>query len=338
MIQPTPTKTGVIDAGKKCNCLCKGCYFAHLGDLTKQTFRSKEALMADIDKEKSHGMNYADCTGGEGTIHPDMPEIIRHATKQGMRMCIITNALCGKNTTQKLLDAGIDEFLVSVHGRAETHDKYVQYPDARKKQERFLEQIHGQAKLRFNTVINRFDQSELYDLATWMLQWRPSIVNFINFNPHSGWKKDLQGTRDLVADLRLVEPVMNEAIFRLEAINIGVNVRYYPMCRIKEEYRRCICNDLHVEFDNFEWRYIVPRDFHSVRQNWIAESKRVEEKRAPCNVCDLQWICGGANRWFHQAATKVYGEPLTAITNTSFEDRYGFYHYRQHNVLTLGER
>ena len=52
-----------------------------------------------------------------------------------------------------------------------------------------------------------------------------------------------------VADLRAVEVMLTPEIERLEAAGVGVNLRYYPMCRMKPELRRTICNDLQVGFD-----------------------------------------------------------------------------------------
>jgi hypothetical protein len=71
-------------------------------------------------------------------------------------------------------------------------------------------------------------------------------VNFINMNPHHEWRDESLAVQDVIADLRVVEPNLNAAIEYLESEGIGVNVRYYPMCRIAEKYRRTVCNDKHV--------------------------------------------------------------------------------------------
>ena len=157
-------------------------------------------------------------------------------------------------------------------------------------------------------------------------------------NLHHGWKTDKLTAKGLIADLRIAEPQLNFAIRYLESSGIGVNVRYYPMCRLREEYRRCVSSDLHVWFDNAEWDYHLPKNWQHGRDYWINESKKVEEKGKPCCHCDLQWICGGANKHFHETSNMTYGEVLLAQKVPEVKYKNDFYFYRQHNVMTLGER
>lgn len=338
MITPAPTKTFVIDVGRKCQVNCKFCYHHHLGDLSKQTFKDYDTLVADIDAGIDRGNNYMDVTGGEPTIYPRMTDIIKYALSKNIRTCLITNAVIGRSKTDELLNSGLDEFLVSVHGLEESHDYQVCLQNARKAQIKFLERIQGRVKLRFNCVINKFNQTELLSIAKWMAQWDPHIVNFINMNLHHGWKHDSHTAKDIIADLKVVEPVLNESIEFLESKGIGVNVRYYPMCRIKSEYRRTVCNDLIVTLDPYEWDYdILPKTVDRNLQHWKVESSKVEEKGSPCCRCDLQWICGGANRYFHSVNTTEYGESLIPQSILDINKNDAFY-YRKYNTMTLGDR
>ena len=86
-------------------------------------------------------IDYIDITGGEPMLHPDIVEIIKYIRNVGMNCCMITNALAGEQKTQEVIDAGIDEFLVSIHGTENTHNDIVQLPGAREKQIRFLDQV-----------------------------------------------------------------------------------------------------------------------------------------------------------------------------------------------------
>ena len=148
------------------------------------------------------------------------------------------------------------------------------------------------------------NQHELYELAQWMITKNPSVTNWIAMNPHGEWAQKPRDTFDVVANLRQVEPIMNNVIELLENNGIVVNLRYYPMCRIAEKYRKCISNDLHVTFEvndpvlgfdtNWEWSYkIKPKTFEAHYAWGKQTSINMEEKGKPCCDCKLQWICGG---------------------------------------------
>lgn len=63
-------------------------------------------------------------TGGEPLLHPQLPELIRHARSLGLRVNLITNGtLCDAAMIQRLLEAGLNSAQVSLEGAApEIHD------------------------------------------------------------------------------------------------------------------------------------------------------------------------------------------------------------------------
>lgn len=331
IIEPTPTKRAVIDPLRACPLRCKFCYY-RFGDM--KSIQPFEKIKVDMDNAISRRNTYFDVTGGEPCIYPQIVELIEYALERNIKTCIITSGISGEKQTQRILDAGIDDWLVSIHGLEVTHDYLVGRKGARMSQVRFLSQIREKMSFRFNFVMNRYNQDEIVDVAKWMIHWRPRIVNFINMNPHHEWKNHQIDTAEVIADLRRLEPELNKAIEILENEGTGVNIRYYPMCRIAEKYRRTVCNDMHVIFDNFEWDYnLSPKTFEVYRQAGINMSKSVEMKEPPCSECDLQSICGGINKPFFLASDN----PVDPVRNTGI-DPQDFYHYRKHNVLTLKER
>jgi MoaA/NifB/PqqE/SkfB family radical SAM enzyme len=338
MIEPMPTTRAVIDPSRRCGLRCRMCYYLH-SDL--KSVQPWESVKQQIDQAVARGNTCADVTGGEPMLYPDIHRLVRHAHKVGLSLRIITSLIASERRYREAVQDGIRNWLVSMHGLEATHDTIVQYNGARRLQEKRLDLIlslveHPVTKdemttLDFNCVISRYNQGELAAFAEYLLQWRPRIVNFISFNPHHEWRNH-EGTLDLVADLNVVEPQLNEAMLILEEHGCGVNVRYYPMCRIATEYRRCVCNDLHVVFDSGEWDYdIQPKTFAAFREWGIKTSRGVEEKGPPCDGCDLQQICGGANKFWHAASSKRYGERLVAHRGTMVAPN-DFYHYRQFNA------
>lgn len=336
-IKMKPTTRAMVDVGRKCNINCKFCYHKHLGDLTKQTFLSAEVLKHDIDAAAARGNDTIDFSGGEPTIHPDICELIRYCKDtHNMKVCIITNAILGENSTAKILDAGVDEFLVSMHGLPETHDMLSCHPGARDRQERFLKQISKRVSFRINYTMNKFNQDEISVFALYAAKYyNPSIMNFINFNPHHSWQDDVVGTKEVLPSLDVLEKELNLAIPALEKHGIGVNVRYYPMCRIKEEYRRCVCNDHQVTFDPYEWDYRIMPKTVDAHMRWAIEgSKSIEHKKFPCSACNIRYICGGINRYYYKACDKA---DAVKPVYEKVENEHFVYHYRQHNDLTIGE-
>lgn len=338
-INPKPTRTFVLDIGRKCNLACVFCYHHHLGDLSNQGWKDINTIYAEIDEGIKRGNNRVEFTGGEPTMYPQIIELIKYLKNRNIKTCIITNGIVGSKILSLLIDAGADEFLISVHGMEKTHNLLTQCNKARQCQNETLNILSSanlKSGFRFNYVINSFNQEEIYDTSIYMSEWKPTMVNFINMNPHHGWQNDKE-VKNVIADLSIVEPYLNTAIYFLESKKIGVNVRYYPMCRITEQYRRCVCNDLHVMFDPKEWDYgVYPKTYEKYKEWGINCSNNVEEKGEPCCHCDLKNVCGGANKYWHKASKEVYDRQLTAqVIHSENFDHSDFYYYRKYNYLTL---
>lgn len=336
---PHPTKRAVIDVGHKCSIECKMCYWLHELKSGAASWESLEKLKQDIFKAQQRGNNYIDATGGEPTLYPHITELINFATSLRMKFCIITNGITGKNRIRKILEAGIDDWLVSVHDHAMKLKGGKDF-NARKMQERFLSQVQQFSKeerpYRFNCCMSRENQNDLVETAKWAADWKPRIFNFINMNPHNDWQKDVEGTKKIIGDLDILEKQLCEAIPILLESGAGVNVRYYPMCRLPEVFRKHIANDRQVLFDPYEWDYnVVPKSFEAYFKAADNMSRSVEWNGQPCLKCDLKFICGGINSAFFRAdgrrnivqAVKLEGVP-----------RDDFYHYRRYNQQCLFDR
>ena len=105
----------LIDITSKCNIKCKYCYHDNNGS---------ERSVDDIVQEAEANKHLAPfiLTGGEPTLHKDLPEIIRRLSKLG-EVNLLTNGikLCDENYLNELLDTGlstpqgIDEISLSFH-------------------------------------------------------------------------------------------------------------------------------------------------------------------------------------------------------------------------------
>jgi MoaA/NifB/PqqE/SkfB family radical SAM enzyme len=336
---PHPTKRAVIDVGHKCSIECTMCYWLH--ELKKNTasWEPFDKLKNDIFKAQQRGNNYIDATGGEPTLYPYITELINHATSLQMKFCIITNGITGEKQTQKILESGIDDWLVSVHHQSMKLKGGKDF-NVRERQERFFKQVQEYCKeerpYRFNCCMNRQNQNELVETAKWAGKWKPRIFNFINMNPHNDWQKDIEGTRAVIGDLNVLEKQLCEAIPALLEQGCGVNVRYYPMCRLPEAFRSSIANDRQVLFDPYEWDYnIVPKTFPAYLKAAENMSRSIEWNGQPCLKCDLKFICGGINSAFYRADGRKDIVRAVKLEGAPQDD---FYLYRRHNKKCLSDR
>lgn len=337
---PRPTKRAVIDVGHKCSIECSMCYWLHELKNGTATWESLEKLKEDIFLAQKRGNNYIDATGGEPTLYPFITELIHHAASLQMKFCIITNGITGENRTQKILESGIDDWLVSVHDHAMKLKGGKDF-NVRERQERFLKQVQDYSKeerpYRFNCCMSRENQNNLITTAQWAVKWKPRIFNFINMNPHNNWQKDVEGTKSVIGDLNIIEKQLCEAIPILLENGVGVNVRYYPMCRLPEVFRQHIANDRHVLFDPYEWDYnISPKSFKTYLEAAENMSRSIEWNGFPCLKCDLKFVCGGINGAFFRADGRK--DIIQAVKIDESISRDDFYHYRRHNTQCLIDR
>lgn len=331
LVRPQPTERAFIDIGRICSVRCEFCYHKHV---PFKGYKSLDELKKEVANAHSRGNNYIDFTGGEPTLVPHLPEVIEYLNSLGMRCRIITCGVINPKRLERILDAKPHDWLISVHATSsELHDSLVNFTGARKFQRALAVAINNRGgHLCFNTVINRYNYHELTGISLMAAMWGAHAVNFINFNPHHAWKQHMDEARDIIADLREVQPHLEDALAILDNYEIGSNVRYYPMCRLAEKYRSTICNDLHVLFDPYEWDYFIrPKTMETYTAKSLEMSLETEWKGEPCNACDLFNICGGINAHFNKF-TK--GMMIDAVTNFKGDKQDAFW-YRQHNVKTL---
>jgi radical SAM protein with 4Fe4S-binding SPASM domain len=82
-----------------------------------------------IDKAWELGIPHIIFTGGEPTLHIDLPELIAHAERNGQITGLNTNArrLSDSNYVEKLVEAGLDHVQITLESsEAEVHDQMVQ--------------------------------------------------------------------------------------------------------------------------------------------------------------------------------------------------------------------
>lgn len=342
---PRTTTRAMLDPTRLCHLRCEFCYYRPTDAF--HTVKPWEAQAKEVSDAKARGCDAADLTGGDPLTNPHVVELVKLCVEQGISLRIISSLICAERVLDDVLDAGVDDWLISMHGaKAETHNDIVKVPHAREKQIRRMAKIAARMRYCCNYVMVAKNQTEMAAFSHWLIgrdHEPPKIVNFICFNPFGDWLQSAEMRKaayDQILDLRIAGPILYEAIDVLESAGIGVNVRYYPMCGLAERHRKNVCNDRQVAFDLGEWDNAfgarTPVDV-VLRTYSIPLSYRNEEQGEPCCDCNLHGCCGGANRIWHALAKEKFGtSPLVPITLP--EGPVGFWHYRGQNVMGLDPR
>ena len=257
----TLSRRGVLWLGQTCNLRCYFCYF--LNRIADKDHPEHPFMTLEKAKEICHTLRYTygnnaiDIQGGEPTILPDILELISYCKEIGLYPTLITNGLvlANKEKLQEYKDAGIRDFLVSLHGIGDIHDEVVCRKGAYVK---IIQAIENMAELdvpfRFNCTMSKPVVSLLPEIAQKAIDYGANAVNFIAFNPFEDQETGIR-THDNVPSYTDIRPHLSEAMDRLETAGIECNVRYLPMCVIDEKYRKNFYNFPQLPYDHHEWDY-----------------------------------------------------------------------------------
>lgn len=255
------TRRGVMWLGQTCNQRCYFCYF--YGRITDSNHPEHEFM--GIDKAKHicktlreyYGNTAIDIQGGEPTIYGEIFELIRYCREIGLYPTLITNGLVlGRpGVLEKYRDAGIRDFLVSLHGIDDIHDEVVGVKGAYEKIVRAIERMREVGiPFRFNCTMSKPVVPVIPIVAQKAIEYGAYAVNYIAFNPFGDQEQGLR-TRENVAPYSDIMPKLAEAIDALEAAGIETNVRYLPLCMAQERHRKNFYNYQQLSYDTHEWDY-----------------------------------------------------------------------------------
>uniref|UniRef100_I2Q7N0 Putative Fe-S oxidoreductase n=1 Tax=Desulfovibrio sp. U5L TaxID=596152 RepID=I2Q7N0_9BACT len=255
------TERGVLWLGQTCNLRCHFCYFQN---------RVKDANHPDhpfmsLDKAKAicsglrdhYGNTAVDLQGGEPTIYPAILELVAHCRAIGLVPTLITNALVlqSRERCQALLEAGLGDLLISVHGLGAVYDTAVGVPGASEKQLRAIENCRELGiPMRLNTVLAKSVLPQLADVVRLARKVGASVVNFIAFNPFEDQQTAGRRPSDVPRYAAVAGP-LQAALDLCRETGIEANVRYLPFCVLPEPYREHFYNFQQLPYDEHEWDY-----------------------------------------------------------------------------------
>lgn len=255
------TRRGVMWLGQTCNQRCYFCYFIN----RIEDHHHPEHAFMSLEKAKDicrvlrcfYGNTAIDIQGGEPTIYHDILPLIQYCHAIGLYPTLITNALAlsRPGAIESYRDAGLRDFLVSLHGVGDIHDEVVRVNGAYAKILAAIQRMQALAfPFRINCTMSKPVVPLLPEIARHAIDLGAYAVNFIAFNPF-GDQETGRRRSDTVARYSEVRGPLAIAMNLLEEAGIEVNVRYLPLCMAEDRHRKNFYNFQQLSYDTHEWDF-----------------------------------------------------------------------------------
>jgi MoaA/NifB/PqqE/SkfB family radical SAM enzyme len=297
------TRRGVLWLGLRCDVRCKFCYDELVAGREKAWMPLDEATAA-LDKFRLLYRNqFVDFMGGEPTLHPKVLDIVVHAASIGLRPTIITHGmhLADIERVRAFREAGIHDFLVSIHGIGETVASiHGRSTDNFARQVAALDNLRAEGiPFRFNVTMIRDNLTELEAIAELAGEKGARVVNFLTFNPYFEWRQEPE--IEFQARHSEIAPYLARAIDRCAELGIEANVRYMPPCQLPGREHH-VYTGYQLPYDPHEWDYNSWYDAGhdgEATPDWYLEASRRQQQRhgyihvPGCDSCALKAVCDG---------------------------------------------
>ncbi len=276
-----------LKIGFNCNNMCEFC--AQGGKRARAGRKSLARIKADLARARRAGVTGVVFTGGEPTLHPDLPAAIRAARSMGYESVQVqTNGrrLAYYDYCLELKEAGVTEMGPSLHGSVpETHERLTRAEGS------FKEVVRGIMNCRklglyvlTNSVVTSSNYKDLPDLARLLVhlkvdQFQFAFVHMVG----TAWENK-----------EWLTPRMSDAVpYMCRALDVGLKAgvpcfsEAVPFCLMKG-YERCVAEQVIPEGPVSDADFYI-ESYGDYRRN---EGKA---KRAECRAC--RWFAACEGPW-----------------------------------------
>jgi MoaA/NifB/PqqE/SkfB family radical SAM enzyme len=217
-----------------------------------------ELYSAAVDDNKtSKRYRRVTFTGGEVTMEKKLFDYVDYARESGsfehIRLQTNGRLLADKAFAKRLVDAGIDEFFVSLHGHDAATQDYISQREGS-----FAEAIAGMENLvdlgvclMTNTVLTTINQPHLADIVDTVRRFAPTRMEWWNYLP----MEDYTDERELLSPMSKLGPSLREALARARGYGIETAVKYVP---------RCLLGDDAASQDNTQPDVVIVEEFYDI--------------------------------------------------------------------------
>jgi len=259
----------------KCNLKCEHCMIEGTMDWLKpESMEQFERILAQNAQLGSwQGIVL---TGSEVTLRRDLPELAASARASGFQHVRIQThgmRLADEAYCRELVDAGIDEYFVSVTAAdAGTHDAITGVPGSFERTLRGLENLEafpGVTTLT-NTVVTQRSYRQLPAVVERLRHLRRlAQMDFWNY-----WPMRETDDKDLVASHLDVLPYLRAAIARGRAYGRTVEVKNFPECLLGEDADALNNDQPKLVIDPEFWPEFMRNGFHQCVHRSHCKAKR----------------------------------------------------------------
>lgn len=276
---------GYIQVVRHCNHFCGFC--SNPATPYTHTLESMRLLVDDFVRRGYFGVIL---TGGEPTLHPDLPDIAAYAAQRGLHVRMITNGsrLADPAFARALADAGLRHVHVSVYSvRPDVEARLRGQPGTLPAAFAAIANAHACGlAVDINCVINRLNADHLDDNVRHFLHHHPYVRHFVwnNLDPSMGRAEVNQDQfTPRLADFELS---LQRAMRLLERSGRSFRVEKVPLCYLGE-----------FAAASTETRKIIKGEERIVHfldaKQTVRQTDWSHLYSDGCRACSLRRICGG---------------------------------------------
>ena len=276
---------GYLQVVRHCNHFCGFC--SNPTTPYSHTFETMKVLVDDFVARDYYGVIL---TGGEPTLHPELPTIARYARDQGLHVRMITNGhkLSDRSFAKALAEAGLQHVHVSIYSiRPEVEESLRGIPNTLSRALQALENAHEFGiDININCVINKQNADHLDENIAYFIEHHPYIRHFVwnNLDPSMGRAEvNLNSYMHRLADM---EASLTRALRLLHQSGRTFRVEKMPLCYLTE-----------FAWASTETRKIVKGEERIVHfldaKQTVRQTQWGHAYAEGCSVCTLRSICGG---------------------------------------------
>lgn len=276
---------GYIQVVRHCNHFCGFC-----SNPTTPYTHDLESMRLLVDDLVERGYYGVVMTGGEPTLHGELPEIIAYASERGLHVRMITNGwrLADRSFAAELGRAGLRLVHVSIYSvRPEIEAQLRGVEGTLEKAFAALDNAAAAGvEVNINSVINRLNSDHLDANVRYFTEHHPQVRHFVwnNLDPSMG-RAEVNQER-FVPRLAEFELSLHRALRHLHRSGRTFRVERVPLCYMTE-----------FAWASTETRKIIKGEERVVH---FLDDKQTVRQTAwghiyadGCEVCSLRPICGG---------------------------------------------
>lgn len=276
---------GYIQVVRHCNHFCGFC--SNPTTPYVHTFDTMKVLVDDFVRRNYFGVIL---TGGEPTLHPELPKIAAYASAQGLHVRMITNGsrLADPEFARAVAEAGVKIVHVSVYSiKPEIEEILRGTSGTLEKAFAAVRNAHEYGiDVNINCVINKLNADHLHENVDYWIEHHPYIQHFVwnNLDPSMGRAEVNQAK--FTPRLAEFEVSLQKALRKLHATGRRFRVEKVPLCYMTE-----------FAWASTETRKIVKGEERIVhfldKKQTVRQTDWEHIYSDACDHCSLRPICGG---------------------------------------------